>query len=99
VLVVLVFALPVLVLAFGVLMGGAMLAQAAQDEGGAIALRWTAAAALMLLIANLVLLVGALGWNAVSGHNGPEVRSNRDGGRIGGRDGGAAGNSASDSER
>ena len=66
VLVGLVFALPVLVVAYGVLMGGAVLAQATLDEGGALALRWTAAAALMLLIVDLVLLVGALGWNAVA---------------------------------
>jgi uncharacterized membrane protein YgcG len=99
VLVVLVFALPVLVVAFGVLMGGAILAQAAQDEGGAIALRWTAAAALMLLIVDLVLLIGALGWNAVSGREGAEVDSDRGGGRNGGRIGGNGGDSAGRSER
>jgi len=99
VLVVLVFALPVLVVAFGVLMGGAMLAQATLDEGGALALRWTAAAALMLLIVDLVLLIGALGWNAVSGREGAEVDSDRGGGRNGGRIGGNGGDSAGRSER
>ncbi|MBC8870580.1 MAG: hypothetical protein H8E44_14250 [Planctomycetes bacterium] len=65
ILTVLVFSLPVLVVAFGVLMGGFILAQATLDAAGAKVLRWVAVSALMLTIADVVLLVGALGINAL----------------------------------
>jgi len=65
ILTVLVFSLPVLVVAFGVLMGGFVLAQATEDAAGAKVLRWVAVSALMLTIADVVLLVGALGINAL----------------------------------
>jgi len=65
ILTVLVFSLPVLVVAFGVLMGGFILAQATEDAAGAKVLRWVAVSALMLTIADVVLLVGALGINAL----------------------------------
>jgi hypothetical protein len=64
-LVILVYALPLLVVAFAVLTGGAALAQATQDAPGALVLRWIASAILMLAITDLVLLVGVLGVNAV----------------------------------
>ena len=60
----LVFGLLLLLVAFGVIMGGAALTHATGDGGGAVALRWVGTACLMLLVADLVLLVGALGLNA-----------------------------------
>lgn len=63
-LLVLVFALPILAVAFGVLMGAFALAQAMQDLVGARALLWVAISALLLLILDVVLLVMALGINA-----------------------------------
>lgn len=62
----LVFAMPILVVVFGVLMGGYALAQAMQDLWGARVLLWIALAALMLLAADALLLLLALGINAVS---------------------------------
>ena len=63
---VLAYALPVLVVAFGVVMGGYALSQAAEDKGGACGLWWTAMALLMVLAADVILLVGVLGLGAVS---------------------------------
>jgi len=65
ILTILVFALPVLVVAFGVLMGGFVLAQAVEDAPGAKVLRWIAIGILMLTIADVVLLVGVLGVRAL----------------------------------
>jgi hypothetical protein len=60
-LIVLVYSLPVLVVAFGVLMAGYALSQATDDQPGA-ALSWRAAMVCLLLLAvNIVLLVGVLG--------------------------------------
>jgi len=64
----LVFALPLLVVAFSVIMGGYALAHATDDGAGATVLWWVAMACLMLICVDLVLLVGALGANAL----GPE---------------------------
>ncbi len=61
----LVFALPVLVVAFGVLMGGSVLAQAVQDSPGSVVLRWIAIGVLLLMVTDIVLLVGALGIKAL----------------------------------
>ena len=69
ILTVLVFSLPVLVVAFGVLMGGFVLAQATEDAAGAKVLRWVAVSALMLTIADVVLLVGVLGIKALGDHD------------------------------
>lgn len=69
ILTVLVFALPVLVVAFGVLMGGAVLAQALEDSPAAKVLRWIAISTLMLTIADVVLLVGVLGIKALGDHD------------------------------
>lgn len=65
ILTVLVFALPVLVVAFGVLMGGSVLAQAVQDAPVAKVLRWIAISILMLTVVDVVLLVGVLGIRAL----------------------------------
>ena len=65
ILVVLVLALPVLVVAFAVVMGGWGLAQGMGDPAGATALRWIGMACLMLLVMDGVLLLTALGLNAI----------------------------------
>ena len=61
----LVFALPLLVVAFSVLMGGSALASATGDLSGAKALRWVAIGVLLLGVVDMVLLVGVLGLNAL----------------------------------
>lgn len=71
VLTVLVYALPILVVAYGVLMGGATLAAAVQDAAAALALRWIAAGSLVLLVTDLVLLIGVLGVNALGRQDEP----------------------------
>ena len=65
ILVVLVLALPVLLVAFAVVMGGWGRAQGMGDPGGATALRWIAMGCLMLLVIDLILLLMALGLNAI----------------------------------
>lgn len=62
----LVFALPLMVVAFAVLMGAAALTQAMADEVGARALRWIAAGVLMLAVTDMLLLLGVLGLKALS---------------------------------
>jgi hypothetical protein len=69
VLTILVFALPLLVVAFGVLMAGAALAQATQDELAAGILRWIAMGVLMLAAVDMILLVGVLGLKALRDQN------------------------------
>lgn len=65
-LIVLVYSLPIFVVAFGVLMGGQSLSLATNDQAGA-SLYWRGAmVCLMLLVGNIVLLVGALGVSALS---------------------------------
>lgn len=70
-LIVLVYALPILVVAYGVLMGGATLASAVQDAVAALAMRWIAAGCLVLLVIDLVLLIGVLGVNSLDRHEPP----------------------------
>ena len=65
ILTILVFALPVLVVAFGVLMGGSILAQAVEDAPVAKVLRSIAIGIMMLTITDVVLLVGVLGIRAL----------------------------------
>lgn len=72
ILVVLVAALPVLVVAFAVLMGGEALARATSDAISARVLFWVAMSVLMLLVADVLLLVASLGLNAVSQREPPE---------------------------
>jgi hypothetical protein len=69
---VLVAALPVLVVAFAVLMGAEALARATLDTLGARVLLWVALAVLMLLVGDVLLLVGALGINALATRQPPE---------------------------
>ena len=61
----LVFSLPVLVVAFGVLMGASALAESLHDTVGSRVLRWVAMASLMLLVGDALLLVGILGFNSL----------------------------------
>jgi hypothetical protein len=61
----LVFALPVLVVSFAVVMGGYALAHGTNDSAGAAVLWWVAMGCLMLICVDLVLLVGALGATAI----------------------------------
>ena len=61
----LVFSLPILVVAFGVLMGASALAEALHDAVGSRVLRWVAMTCLMLLVSDALLLVGILGLNSL----------------------------------
>jgi hypothetical protein len=72
VLLLLVGGLPVLVVAFAVLMAGEALARATQDAAGARVLLWIAMGVLMLLATDVLLLVGALGINALARREPPE---------------------------
>ena len=63
----LVYGLPVLVVSFGVLMGANALARAAGDATGSILLWRIALACLLLLIVDILLLVGVLGLETLSG--------------------------------
>ena len=62
---ILVYALPLLVVSFSVLMGGYSLASATQDATGATVLRWIAMGTLILLVSDMVLLMGVLGLKAL----------------------------------
>ena len=72
ILTVLVLALPVLLVAFVVVMGGWGLAQGMGEPAGATALRWIGIACLMLLVVDGVLLLMALGLNAIEASGGRE---------------------------
>ncbi|MCH5372482.1 MAG: hypothetical protein JJ992_00775 [Planctomycetes bacterium] len=63
---ILVFVLPLCLVGFAVLAGGASLVRAMNDEAGARVLAWIAAAVLMLGIADLLLLVTVLGLRALN---------------------------------
>ena len=60
------FGLPVLLVAFAIVMGAAALADAWQDPLGAKCLRWVGAAAAMFLLGDVLLLVGCLGLEVVA---------------------------------
>lgn len=62
----LVFALPLLVFVFAVLMGAAALTQAMQDEIGARVLRWIALGVLLLTVTDMLLLLCVLGLKALN---------------------------------
>lgn len=64
-LLVLVYSLPILVVALAVLLGAAFLAQALGDAVGGRTLLWVAIGALILLVIDVLLLVGALGLQAL----------------------------------
>jgi hypothetical protein len=62
----LVFALPLLVFAFAVVMGAAALTEAMQDAPGARALRWIAAGVSLLAVTDVLLLLCVLGLRALN---------------------------------
>ena len=64
-LVALVFSLPILVVTFAVILGAARLAGALGDAPAAKALLWVAMGALIVLVIDVLLLVGALGIQAL----------------------------------
>jgi hypothetical protein len=61
----LVFALPILVLTFGVLAGASSLARGLGDAAGARGLFWIGMMALILIVVDVLLLVGVLGIRAM----------------------------------
>lgn len=61
----LVFALPVLVVAVGVILAAAALAEGLGDTAGARGLFWTAMAALIALVIDALLLLGILALRAL----------------------------------
>ena len=65
ILAILVYALPLLGVTLIVLIGGYALASGTGDNGAARVMWWIAMSCLMLLISDLVLLVAALGINAL----------------------------------
>jgi len=71
VLVILVYALPVLVVSLAVLMGGHALLNAANESPaiGSTVFLWVGISCLIFLIIDIVLLVGALGINAIAAGN------------------------------
>jgi hypothetical protein len=62
----LVFALPVLAITIGAVLGGAELARSLGDSAGAHGLVWVAIAALLLLVIDAVLLLTLLGLRALN---------------------------------
>ena len=64
-LVVLVFALPILCVTFAVVLGAGALAQGMGDAVGGRVLFWVAMGALMLLVIDALLLLGVLGIKAI----------------------------------
>ncbi len=65
-LIVLVYALPILIVAAVVVMSGYLLLQATGDQSGAAVMRWLSGGLLLLIVIDLVLLVAALGVNAIA---------------------------------
>ena len=63
--------MPLLVVAFGVLSGAAILAQALEDAPAGRILGWIAAAVLMLTVVDLILLVGTLRIRALGEEDRP----------------------------
>lgn len=60
---VLLFTLPILTVIFLVVSGGFLLLSASSDGAGAAVLRWVGIGLLILIVADVVLLVGAIGLN------------------------------------
>lgn len=65
VLTILVFALPLLIVTFAVVLGVSALTQAMQDEAGARVLRWISVGVLVLAVIDTLLLLCALGMQAL----------------------------------
>jgi len=61
----LVFALPILAMSFGVLLGASGLMESLGDASGAYAMRWVAIADLLLLVIDALCLLTALGLSAL----------------------------------
>jgi len=62
----LVFALPLLICTFAVVLGVSTLTQAMQDDAGARVLRWISVGVLVLAVIDMLLLLGVLGLRALS---------------------------------
>lgn len=62
---VLVVTLPLLVVVYAVVMGGAALFATLGDEGGALGLRWVGTAIAILFTSAAILLLSLLGWEHV----------------------------------
>ena len=71
---ILVFALPLLVCTFAVVLGVSALTQAMQDEVGARVLRWVAVLVLVLTVIDMLLLLGVLGLQALQDDDHPGSR-------------------------
>lgn len=63
----LVLGLPLLVVVYAVVMGGAALLAQLGDEAGALGLRWAGFCLAMLFVAGAVVLLLLLGWERISG--------------------------------
>jgi hypothetical protein len=66
-----VFALPLLIVAFAVISGGAVLTRAMQDAPASQIFAWIAGAVAMLVVIDLILLVGVLGLRALEADERP----------------------------
>ena len=73
VLIVLVFAYPLLIVSFGVLMGGYALLARTGDSSAALAMWRVGGGCLVLLVVDVVLLIGALGINAIATHRSDDL--------------------------
>lgn len=71
---ILVFSLPIIVVAFGIVMGSHALFVAAGDAAAAVATRWVGGSLAMLLVMDLILLVAMLGIRQLA----EESRENED---------------------
>jgi hypothetical protein len=69
----LVFALPILVITFGVVLGASSLTGALGDTAGSYGLFWCAMAALILLVIDALLLLVMLGLRALDERRDEEV--------------------------
>jgi hypothetical protein len=69
----LVFSLPILAIAFGVVLGASLLTRALGDSAGSYGLFWIAMAALILLVIDGLLLLVVLGLRALDEHRDDEI--------------------------
>lgn len=72
-LLVLVVALPVLVVVYAVIMGGAALMGTLGDEGGALGLRWAGTVVAILFTTASILLLLLLGWERMNHLDGEDL--------------------------
>ena len=71
-LVILVFVLPIALVAFAVLIGGYVLAAASEDALGASVLWWSAMVCLIVFVIDLVVMIGVLGVKALDARDWPK---------------------------